>query len=131
MRALRSWIIAIIVCTVLSLLLLLPTIAGDALPGWWGKVFPNRGIRLGLDLRGGIFLVIGVDTEKAVEHELNSIEDFMTEELKKDKVLIKGDEIKGDELKLQFFSKENLDSAAKIANENFRDRADIDESDLS
>jgi preprotein translocase subunit SecD len=131
MRASRSWIIAIIVCTVLSLLLLLPTIAGDALPGWWGKVFPNRGIRLGLDLRGGIFLVIGVDTEKAVEHELNSIEDFMTEELKKDKVLIKGDELKGDELKLQFFSKENLDSAAKIARENFRDRADIDESDLS
>lgn len=131
MRASRGWIITIIVFTVLSLLLLLPTLAGDSLPGWWGKVFPNRGIRLGLDLRGGIYLVIGVDTDKAVEHELNSIEDFMTEELKGEKVLIKGSEIKGDELKLQFFSKENLDAAAKVANENFRDRADIDESDLS
>ena len=131
MRASRGWIITILVFTVLSILLLLPTVAGDSLPGWWGKVFPNRGIRLGLDLRGGIFLVIGVDTEKAVEHELNSIEDFMTEELKGDKVLIKGSEKKGDELKLQFFSKENLDAAAKVARENFRDRADIDESDLS
>jgi len=52
MRASRGWIITILVFTVLSVLLLLPTIAGDSLPGWWGKVFPNRGIRLGLDLRG-------------------------------------------------------------------------------
>ncbi|MGH7891407.1 MAG: hypothetical protein ACREN0_03975, partial [Thermodesulfobacteriota bacterium] len=131
MRASRGWIITIIVFSMLSVLLLIPTVAGDSLPGWWGKIFPDRGIRLGLDLRGGIFLLIGVDTEKAVDHELNGIKDFMTQELKSEKVLIKGSEIKGDDLTLQFFTKEDLDKGAKVAEENFRDRADINESDLS
>ena len=131
MRASRGWIITIIVFSVLSALLLIPTIAGDSLPGWWGKIFPDRGIRLGLDLRGGIFLLIGVDTEKAVDHELNGIKDYMTQELKGEKILIKGSEIKGDNLTLQFFSKEDLGKGVKIAKENFTDRADINESDLS
>jgi preprotein translocase subunit SecD len=131
MRASRGWIITILAFTVLSVILLVPTVAGDALPGWWGKVFPDRGIRLGLDLRGGIFLVIGVDTEKAVNHELNGIGDFMTQELKSEKILIKGSEIRGDNLTLQFFTKEDLDKGFKVAEENFTDRADINESDLS
>jgi len=131
MRASRGWIIAILVLITLSVLLLIPTVAGDALPKWWGKVFPDRGINLGLDLRGGIFLLIGVDSESAVEHELNGIDDFMGQELKKEKVLSKGSQISGQDLTIQFFSKEDLDKAKKIADENFKDRADINDKDLS
>ena len=131
MKASRGWVIAIIVVTALSVLLLIPTIAGDALPKWWGKIFPDKGINLGLDLRGGIFLLVGVDSEKAVEHELSSINDYLNEELKDEKVLPKSSRITGQELTIQFFSKEDLDKAKKIADENFRDRADISVQDLS
>ena len=131
MRASRGWIITILIVTALSVLLLIPTIAGDSLPKWWGKIFPDKGINLGLDLRGGIFLLVGVDSEKAVEHELNSINEYMNQELKSEKVLPKGFQIAGQDLTIQFFSKEDLVKAKKIADDNFNDRTDIDENDLS
>jgi preprotein translocase subunit SecD len=48
------------------LVLLLPTILPD-LPGWWKKVLPDDKLRLGLDLKGGMHLVLGVQVDKAVE----------------------------------------------------------------
>lgn len=131
MRASRAWIVTIMAVFIMSLILLTPTLLGDALPGWWGRLFPDRGIRLGLDLRGGIFLLLGVDTDKAVENELGSIKDFMNTELKGEKVLIKGSEKTGDTLTLQFFSKADLDKAKAVAETNFGQISDIQEKDLS
>lgn len=131
MRASRGWILTILIITVLSLTLLAPTFFGDSVPSWWGKLFPDRGIRLGLDLKGGIFLLIGVDSEEGVKQELASIKDFMNEELKSDKVLIKGSTASGDVLTLQFFSKADLDKANQVAGETYSDIADIEEEDLS
>ena len=131
MRASRPWIVTILVVFIMSLILMTPTLLGDALPGWWGRLFPDRGIRLGLDLRGGIFLLLGVDSEKAVENELGSIKDFMNTDLKDDRVLIKGSQATDDVLTLQFFSKADLDKAKTLADENFSEIADIEEKDLS
>jgi len=39
----------------------------QALPDWLKKVMPNKGITLGLDLQGGIHLVMEVDEDRAVE----------------------------------------------------------------
>jgi len=39
----------------------------QALPAWMKKVIPNKGITLGLDLQGGIHLVMEVDEDRAVE----------------------------------------------------------------
>ena len=32
----------------------------DSLPGWWKSTFPDRGFVLGLDLQGGMHLVLKV-----------------------------------------------------------------------
>lgn len=45
---------------------LMPTFVED-LPGWWEKVLPSDRLRLGLDLKGGMHLVLGVQLDKAVE----------------------------------------------------------------
>ncbi len=37
------------------------------MPEWWKKNMPNKGIVLGLDLRGGLHLVFEVEGDKAVE----------------------------------------------------------------
>ena len=131
MRASRGWIFTILIITVLSFTLLAPTFLGDSVPAWWGKLFPDRGIRLGLDLKGGIFLLIGVDSEEGVKQELASIKDFMNEELKDDKVLIKGSSASGETLTLQFFSKSDLDKAKPVADDAFGDISDIEEDNLS
>ena len=41
------------------------------LPDWWPSFFPREPIRLGLDLQGGIHLILQVEVEKAVENALN------------------------------------------------------------
>lgn len=48
-----------------SLAMLVPTLMGDKLPEWYKNITDKR-INLGLDLRGGIHLVLGVEVDKAV-----------------------------------------------------------------
>ena len=50
---------------VLALIYLFPTM-GATVPDWWGKIFPTEKIHLGLDLQGGIHLLMEVDVEKAM-----------------------------------------------------------------
>jgi preprotein translocase subunit SecD len=54
---------------VLSVIFFIPTYQPiyQALPGWLKRVMPNKGITLGLDLQGGIHLVMEVDEDRAVE----------------------------------------------------------------
>jgi len=56
-------IVAIVI--VGSLFLVYPSIG--PVPAFWAKYLPSNPIRLGLDLRGGLYLVLEVDVEKAVE----------------------------------------------------------------
>ncbi len=43
----------------------------SGLPGWWNKYFAPAGINLGLDLQGGMHVVLQVDMDKAVENSLD------------------------------------------------------------
>ncbi|MBI5410686.1 MAG: protein translocase subunit SecD [Nitrospirae bacterium] len=55
----------------------------QALPDWMKKVLPTKGITLGLDLQGGIHLVLEVEEERAVEiavdRSVNAIQDLLIE----------------------------------------------------
>jgi SecD/SecF fusion protein len=42
----------------------------DNVPGWWKKYLAPAGLRLGLDLQGGMHLVMKVDLDKAIENTL-------------------------------------------------------------
>jgi preprotein translocase subunit SecD len=48
-----------------ALMYLVPTLAGRA-PAWWAGMLPDEKIHLGLDLQGGMHLVLEVETAKAV-----------------------------------------------------------------
>jgi len=54
---------------VLSVIFFIPSYLPfyQALPGWLKQVMPSKGITLGLDLQGGIHLVMEVDEDRAVE----------------------------------------------------------------
>jgi len=61
-----QWRIALIVVVLaVSLFLVYPSIG--PVPQWWAKYLPSNPIRLGLDLQGGLYLVLEVESEKAVE----------------------------------------------------------------
>ena len=61
-----QWRIALIIAVLaVSLFLVYPSIG--PVPQWWAKYLPNNPVRLGLDLQGGLYLVLEVEAEKAVE----------------------------------------------------------------
>ena len=66
----------------ISILVLLPTFVTDGLPLSW----PSKAIRLGLDLKGGSYLVLGVQTDEAVKSHLNSVSNSIRLDLKKEKI---------------------------------------------
>jgi preprotein translocase subunit SecD len=57
---------------VVALVYLLPTL-GKELPEWWVKFFPDKKINLGLDLQGGMHLVLEVENDKAVENTVERL----------------------------------------------------------
>ncbi len=67
----------LVICAVLvvSVFYLLPTFV--SLPSWWRDYLPSEKISLGLDLQGGMHLLMEVQTEKAVENTLERyVSDF-------------------------------------------------------
>ena len=72
----------IIACLLLSCFSLAPTLMRDSLPQWWLEAVDP--IHLGLDLQGGMHLVLGVDVDKAVESRVDSIID-QTESMLREK----------------------------------------------
>jgi preprotein translocase subunit SecD len=79
----RLTLLALVV--VLSVIFFIPTYQPfyQALPGWLKQVMPNKGITLGLDLQGGIHLVMEVDEDRAVEIAVDrsvvSLQDVLVE----------------------------------------------------
>lgn len=53
------------------------------MPDWLKEVLPNKGITLGLDLQGGIHMVLEVDEDRAVEiavdRSVTALQDLVTE----------------------------------------------------
>src|SRR5438094_502076 len=113
------------VVVILSIAFFLPSYPSlfHALPDWLKKVLPSKGITLGLDLQGGIHLVMEVEEDRAVEiavdRSVNSIQDFLvdkqitvrlagSEEAKRAKELIQETAL------LEF---EMLDEESKLAKE--------------
>ncbi len=63
----------------LSALFLMPNLV-NRLPAWWGSIFATEAINLGLDLQGGIHMVLEVEVDKAVENRV----DLLMEQLRSD-----------------------------------------------
>jgi len=62
-----------LLCLVFSFIALAPTFMADSLPGVWKRNFDP--IHLGLDLQGGMHLVLGVEVDKAVESSVDTLSD--------------------------------------------------------
>ncbi len=69
----------------LALVYLVPSISGD-LPAWWSSLLPRDKINLGLDLQGGMHLVLEVESQKAVESDLERAVENIKHDLRKKKI---------------------------------------------
>ncbi|MFC1890501.1 protein translocase subunit SecD [Thermodesulfobacteriota bacterium] len=80
-KNLRYKIIVMVMTLVLAVVFLIPTMR-DEMPQWWPESLRNT-IRMGLDLQGGIHLILGVQTDKAVESSVERIASNIKTEMRK------------------------------------------------
>ncbi|MCK4468006.1 MAG: protein translocase subunit SecD, partial [Desulfobacterales bacterium] len=74
-----SWkLILVIIVVIAAVIYILPSIKQT----WW----PHKKINLGLDLQGGMHLVLEVDTEKALESTIERIRLELRNLLKKERI---------------------------------------------
>ena len=84
-KALRMRFSIIAIVLVIGAVYITPTFVKE-LPDWWGRLFPTQTIKLGLDLKGGIHLVLGVQVEKAVENATERVALELQDNLRKQKL---------------------------------------------
>ena len=79
----RLWLLTLVI--VASVVSFLPSYqpAYQAMPSWLREMLPNKGITLGLDLQGGIHMVLEVDEDRAVEiavdRSVTALQDLIAE----------------------------------------------------
>jgi len=69
LRTVRLKFLFLLVLTAIAIVFVLPSFTGN-LPSWWGK-YISHGLNLGLDLKGGMHLILQVDMDQAVHNVLN------------------------------------------------------------
>jgi len=89
-KALRVRFTVIVIVLIVGLVYIAPTLFGE-MPEWWGRVFPTERIRLGLDLKGGIHLVLGVQVDKAVENAVDRVATELQDNFRRKKMARAGD----------------------------------------
>lgn len=77
----------VLFCLAISFMALAPSFMKESLPGWWLDSFSP--IQKGLDLQGGMHLVLGVDVDKAVESRIDGIVDQVEGLLREKDVIFK------------------------------------------
>lgn len=92
------------------------------LPTLWPSLWPHKKINLGLDLQGGMHLVLEVDAEKAVENTIDRIGQELRSLLKKERIRNLGiEKFEGDKLTVKLQGSDNIERFDKLLDDEYRD----------
>jgi len=105
----RFFLITAVIVT--AIVYLLPTLK----PGIW----PNTKINLGLDLQGGMHLVLEVDTEKAVESTMERLFQEMRSLARKERIRLSDIQVDGIQIAVRVTGRENTDKFEALLNDEF------------
>ncbi|MBF0096878.1 MAG: protein translocase subunit SecD [Magnetococcales bacterium] len=106
MRQVPLWKPALILFTVLlSLLYVFPSV-NHGVPAWWPSWLPHQVIAQGLDLQGGLHLLLNVESDKAVEQTAENLVDEVRGILRKE------------QLRYQSVEREGIDTVSIVLTES-------------
>lgn len=92
------------------------------IPTFKSEVWPYKKINLGLDLQGGMHLVLEVQTEKAVESTIERLAQDMRVAIKKEQIRATGlEQIQGSRISLRVTGKDQIDKFDKLLNNSFKE----------
>jgi preprotein translocase subunit SecD len=105
--------------TLFAIVFLVPSM-GVTLPGWWKVALPTRGFELGLDLQGGIHMVLEVDVDKAVENSVSLLMEQMRSELRDQEIATRDWKNRNQTgLSFELVSRSRADALTKYISDNF------------
>ena len=114
MNRLKIFRLLSLIVFLLSLAFIYPTFNFNKLPEWWKFVFPEKKINLGLDLRGGVFVVMGLD-ENISESIISSKEEQRIKDSILDKnILLRGTSSSNNEIKINFYDQKSAKNAYEL-----------------
>jgi SecD/SecF fusion protein len=117
LRTIRLKLLFLFLLTVFSVLLVLPSLP-IPLPDWWVK-HVSRGLNLGLDLKGGMHLVLEVDMVQAVNNGLNRASQDLKEVSEKRALALKIGEISKETLTITLLNKDEQSAFQRLLKEEF------------
>jgi len=114
-----SWkLVLVFVTLVAAIIYVLPSLK----PALW----PHNQINLGLDLQGGMHLVLEVDTEKALESTVERISQEIREQLKKERIRnITIDRVGGIKISAQIKNEESIEKFQALLDDQFKDLREL------
>jgi preprotein translocase subunit SecD len=119
MRSIPLRVTLLVAAAVIAVVALLPTVIPNRLPNWWLRNASR--INLGLDLQGGMHLLLEVDAPKAVESVIQANASELREVLKRREIGLAAVEARGDRLAVTFQNAAQADKARPIIDEEFPD----------
>ncbi len=110
-----SWrMILVVLVTIAAIIYILPSVK----PGVW----PHKKINLGLDLQGGMHLVLEVQAQKAVESNLDRIGQDLGDLMRKERIRpLKAVSLSDNKLTLEIKGQEELDKFNQLLDKEFKD----------
>lgn len=114
-----SWKLALVfVVLVTAIIYILPSLK----PNLW----PHKQINLGLDLQGGMHLVLEVDTEKALESTIERISQEIREQLKRERIRhVAIDRVDGVKISIQIKEEDSNAKVQALLDDEFRDLREL------
>jgi preprotein translocase subunit SecD len=112
----RWRLLLILIVLIGALIYCFPTLVRET-PSWWPRFLPQDKIHLGLDLQGGMHLILEVETAKAVESAAERIKNDLKTDLKKEQIFSTYlDRVQGDKIEVVLLNpevKEKFDAYRK------------------
>ncbi|MFA4916313.1 MAG: protein translocase subunit SecD [Syntrophales bacterium] len=119
-KSIRIRTVIAVIASLAGLVYLTPSLISD-IPSPWKNYFPSDKIHLGLDLQGGMHLVLEVDTVKAAETTMERISNNLKETLMDNKVRFRQIEQKKGNIILELPEAVSRGGLEKILKDNYPD----------
>ncbi len=122
MKKIRNRLLLILFLSLASIYLFIPSWPGlyDRIPDGAKLVFPPRGVSLGLDLQGGIHLVLEVEEDRAVEiavdRVVKSMQEFLAEQ---NNAVVTVERIGSVQIQLELAEEDQVEPVAALIREEF------------
>ena len=120
-KNIRNRLLLLAALIIAAVVIVAPFFTGN-LPSWWKKYLPSQGMRLGLDLQGGMYLTLKVDVPRAIQHRLDVAVADLGQTLRREHLPARPSESTGKNgMRLQLIEPGKVQSIIQLIKDQFPD----------